>query len=123
MNYDNMILGCGNSQHPANKIETSYPETEKLSITAKFEVLEGSNFEAEQCNEFYLELAEIEKKAANFDNIAIAVKRLNAWKSALKEIYNEKAFKMDSDYKRSEIQNCLDQISKQKKLINKICGL
>ena len=123
MNYDHMILGCGNSQHPANQKEVSEPETEQLSITSKFESLEASKFETEQCNDFYLELAEIEKKAANFDNIAMAVKRLNAWKSALKEIYSEKAFETDSDYKRSEIQNCRDQISKQKKLINKICGL
>ena len=123
MNYDHMILGCGNSQHPANKIETSEPETGQLSITSKFELLETTNFETDQCSNFYLELAEIEKKAANFDNIAMAVKRLNAWKSALKEIYSEKAFETDSDYKRAEIQNCLDQISKQKKLINKICGL
>ena len=62
MNYDHMILGCGNSQHPANQIETSEPETEQLSITSKFEVLEASKFETEQCNDFYLELAEIEKK-------------------------------------------------------------
>ena len=62
MNYDEIILGCGNSQHPANQIETSEPETEKLSITAKFEALEASNFEADQCSNFYLELAEIEKK-------------------------------------------------------------
>lgn len=123
MNYDQMILGSGNSQHPANQKEYSEPVAEQLSITTKFEVLETSNFESDQCNEFYLELAEIEKKAANFDNIAMAVKRLNAWKSALKEIYNEKAFETDSDYKRSEIQTCLDNISKQKKLINKICGI
>jgi len=123
MNYDEMILGCGNSQHPANQKEASEPETEQLSITAKFDVLEASKFEADQCSNFYLELSEIEKKAANFDNIAMAVKRLNAWKAVLKEIYNEKAFETDSDYKHAEIQNCLDQISKQKKLINKICGL
>jgi len=123
MNYDHMILGCGNSQHPANKIETSEPETEQLSITSKFKALEASKFEDDQCNEFYLELAEIEKKAANFDNIAMAVKRLNAWKAYLKEIYNEKAFETDSDYKKADIQTCLDNISKQKKLINKICGL
>ncbi len=123
MNYDETHLGVFNPMHPANQIEVNEMEIVSLSITCKFEALEASKFESEQCNEFYLELSEIEKKAAKFEEITQRVKSLNHWKNALRELYNEKAFEVDSDYKRNEIQLCLDNISKAKKSINKICGI